>query len=564
MKKLPLLIVGILILGGVSAGALPINESERPLKNVELVVLPNPARSDDYDMVIIAPETFSSALQPLIDHKNSIGMQTILKTTEEIYTEYGGRDEAEQIKYFIKDAYDGLTIRFVLLVGGASQIPSRYTHIYFDYDYQDEWVFLSDLYYADIYDAEGNFSSWDTNENDVFAEYNWYGNTDELDLYPDVYLGRLACINTDEVTTCVTKIITYEITAAYTQDWFTDIVVIGGDSLLGDEEHIDEGEYVNEAVITILDGFIPTRIWASNGLLYDASNIQDAINNGAGFVFFNGHGNTNIWATHPHESFAWIPLGSYTNTHLNALSNGNELPIVISDACYNCHYDVASDCFGWTFVKNPYGGCIAFLGATDIDVSYGGVDIITKGIEKLCLDISTNYIAGDTTFGELWANGIRTYINTTMDEIDYITVEEFQPFGDPSLVIAGISQRPEKPETPDGPTSGTINEEYTYTTATSDPDAEDDLYYLFDWGDGEFSEWVGPYDSGDTAEASHMWTEQGNYEIKVKAKDEHGVQSEWSDPLLVSMPRNKAIDTPFIRFLANHLSLFPLLRQLLL
>jgi len=557
MKKCAVVLVGILLLWGVGAGALPLNE----YKNNFI----NPIHSTDYDMVIIAPSQYSGVLQPLIDHKNSRDIQTFLETTEEIYIEYSGRDNAEKIKYFIKEAYDEYTIRFVLLVGGASQIPSRYTHIYFEYDYQDEWVFLSDLYYADIYDKEWEFSSWDTNENDVFAEYNWYGNTDEVDLYPDVYLGRLACVNTNEVTTCVNKIITYETTEAYTQDWFTDIVTIGGDSLLGDEQHIDEGEYVNEEVITILDGFIPTRIWASNGMLNDASNIQDAINNGAGFVFFNGHGNTNVWATHPHESPEWIPPGSYTNTHLTSLSNGNELPIVISDACYHCQYDVASDCFGWTFVTNPDGGCIAFLGATDIDVSYGGVEIITKGIEKLCLDISTNFMEGDTTFGELWAHGINTYINDNMDEIDYITVEEFQPFGDPSLAIAGVSQPPEKPETPDGPPSGTIDEEYTYTSSSSDPDPGDELYYLFDWGDGEFSGWVGPYDSGDTAEASYTWTEQGDYEIKVKAKDEHGVQSEWSDPLPIEMPKNKAITFPlFLDCLFERFpNAFPIIRYLL-
>jgi hypothetical protein len=556
MKKiLSILLIGILVLSGLGAGA---TSEKKTIKSSQTTSI------DEYDMVIIAPNKFSDNIQPLIDHKNSIDIQTILKTTEEIYNEYSGRDEAEKIKYFIKYAYEEFNIRFVLLVGGASQIPSRYTHIYFDYDYQDEWVFLSDLYYADIYDEEWGFSSWDTNENDVFAEYNWYGNNDELDLYPDVYLGRLACVNTNEVTTCVNKIITYETTEAYTQDWFTDIVVIGGDSLLGDEEHIDEGEYVNEEVINILDGFIPTRIWASNGMLNDALNIQDAINNGAGFVFFNGHGNTNIWATHPHESSAWIPPGGYTNTHLNSLSNGNELPIVISDACYHCRYDVASDCFGWTFVKNPDGGCIAFLGATDIDVSYGGVEIITKGIEKLCLDISTNYMEGDTTFGELWANGISTYINTDMDEIDYITVEEFQPFGDPSLAIAGKSEPPEKPETPDGETSGNVNVEYTYTTSTTDPNG-DQIYYYFSWGDDTTSRWVGPYESGEIGEASHTWENQGNYEIKVKAKDEHGVQSEWSDPLPIEMPRNKSFNFNYLLewLFERFPNVFPILRCML-
>jgi hypothetical protein len=69
---------------------------------------------DEYDLVIIAPEEFSAELQPLVNHKNSFDLDTILKTTEEIYSQYGGVDKPEQIKYFIKDAFDTWGIKYVL------------------------------------------------------------------------------------------------------------------------------------------------------------------------------------------------------------------------------------------------------------------------------------------------------------------------------------------------------------------------------------------------------------------------------------------------------------------
>jgi hypothetical protein len=34
----------------------------------------------------------------------------------------------------------------------------------------------------------------------------------------------------------------------------------------------------------------------------------------------------------------------------------------------------------------------------------------------------------------------------------------------------------------------------------------DEIYYLFDWGDGTDIGWLGPYDSVDTVTASHTWT----------------------------------------------------------
>jgi len=303
-----------------------------------------------------------------------------------------------------------------------------------------------------------------------------------------------------------------------------------------------------------MDGFTPTRIWDSNDLLHYSSNIDDAINNGAGFVFFNGHGNLRIWATHPHEKNNWIPYDGYSNSNLNGLINGNKLPIVVSDACYHCTYDAAPDCFGWTFVTNPNGGCIAFLGGTDIDVSYEGVDIVTKGIEKLCIEMSTNYMQGDSTLGELWGNGIKDYIQEPLDEMDYITLEEFQLFGDPSLQIAKGSTPPEKPAKPTGSTDGASGNSYTYSSSTTDPDG-DNIYYKFEWGDDTDSGWIGPYNSGDIVEATHIWTEKGTYEIRAIAKDENGVLSEWSDPLPINMPRNK-ITNPYTQRIISQLPLF--------
>ncbi|HHH83847.1 MAG TPA: hypothetical protein ENL29_00060, partial [Thermoplasmatales archaeon] len=50
---------------------------------------------DTYDLLIISPEKFSDALQPLVEHKESHGIKTILETTESIYQSSNGRDEAE-------------------------------------------------------------------------------------------------------------------------------------------------------------------------------------------------------------------------------------------------------------------------------------------------------------------------------------------------------------------------------------------------------------------------------------------------------------------------------------
>jgi hypothetical protein len=104
-----------------------------------------------------------------------------------------------------------------------------------------------------------------------------------------------------------------------------------------------------------------------------------------------------------------------------------------------------------------------------------------------------------------------------------------------------------KPEIPsiDGPSSGKINVEQTYTTSTTDLDG-DNLCYIFDWGDGTNSGWLGPYNSGEEIQASHIWTKKGDYSIKVKAKDIHGTQSGWSSIHSFSTPRAFLFENAFL------------------
>jgi len=124
------------------------------------------------------------------------------------------------------------------------------------------------------------------------------------------------------------------------------------------------------------------------------------------------------------------------------------------------------------------------------------------------------------------------------------------------------SQPPDQPQTPSGPSSGKTGKEYSYSSVSIDPDG-DNIYYLFDWGDDSNSGWLGPYDSGDIVSASHVWDNEGSYEIRVKAKDIYGKESEWSDPLSISMPKTKLIDN-INSWIFRLTQRFPILEYLLL
>lgn len=223
--------------------------------------------SSTYQLLVIAPSVFSDDLQPLIEHKNSIGISAILETTEEIYSKYEGRDEPEKIKYAIKDAIEEWGVKYVLLVGGLKSIiyakprdnsnagvkgwyvPVRYSN--WKYWQGDDPGFITDLYYADVYkyeDGQPVFDDWDSNGNGIFAEYTM-AKKDTLDLYPDVYLGRLACRSEKEVRDVVNKIIAYE--SSDKSSWFYRMIGITGDGFLDQQDlnitwdvsNVPDGEY---------------------------------------------------------------------------------------------------------------------------------------------------------------------------------------------------------------------------------------------------------------------------------------------------------------------------------
>ncbi len=89
-----------------------------------------------------------------------------------------------------------------------------------------------------------------------------------------------------------------------------------------------------------------------------------------------------------------------------------------------------------------------------------------------------------------------------------------------------------------GTTNGKAGVEYDYTFTATDPDG-DDVYYWVTWGDScPAVEWDGPYNSGETVTIAHTYTDQGDYTISAKAKDEYDAESDWGT-LEISMPKSK-------------------------
>ena len=125
-----------------------------------------------------------------------------------------------------------------------------------------------------------------------------------------------------------------------------------------------------------------------------------------------------------------------------------------------------------------------------------------------------------------------------------------------------LNQQPSKPQKPSGSTEGKPGIEYSFETVSTDPSGKK-ISYKWNWGGENYSDWLGPYNSGEKCSATYIWDEKGVYEIKVKAKNVDGAESAWSNPLSVSMPRNKTMNSPLLKFLDHYTHLFPILQVFL-
>lgn len=417
---------------------------------------------ENYDLLIITPDKFANLLKILERHKEKHSIETEIHSLSSIYNGYEleGRDYQEKIKLFIKNEYDLHNITYVLLVGGYRLLPLRYVS---NVDLDSAWPeleFISDLYYADLYDSNGNFSSWNSHENGRFGEWSRDMADDrDIDLKPDVYVGRLACSNIIELITVIQKIIAYE-TKTNGSEWFKKMVGVGGDSYI--EYEGNEGEINTQNAMNNMPNFEHVQLWVSNGNLIEPDDVINTINQGCGFIYFDGHGTPMWWVTYPTNNNTEYIYGLST-VRMNLLKNRNKLPICVVSSCHNVQIDVKPikilyepsfhstwllKSWAWKFVSKIGGGSIAVIGNTGFGLSRQDKESLEGADSYLCPQFFWQIGMNNTEYlGEAWGKAINDYLEEfpidwgtphwSDSSKDAKTVQQWLLLGDPSLKIGG-------------------------------------------------------------------------------------------------------------------------------
>jgi hypothetical protein len=342
-------------------------------------------------MLVVAADIFVAATQPLVDWKNQMGVPTALVPLSSIGT------TATQLKSYIHNVYDTQGLCFILLVGDAAQIP------YFN---------------------------------------NGGGAADPMmtllagsDNYPDAFIGRISAETVAQVDTQVERTIEYERNPDPSGVWYQRGVAIAsnegdgyGDEGEADWEHAqhyraDLLRFTYTLINELYDGDHPSNDPIGGQQSVDqpgnpsSANLSPLLNSGRGFIHYTGHGSTYSWAT-----------TGFDTGDINALTNDNMLPTVVSVGCVNGAF-MSTTCFAEAWMRRVNGtepaGAIACYAST---VNQQWATPMEAQDEMIALLIAEQ----KWTFGGTCFNGSCSMI----DHYGANGITEFKNwhiFGDPSL-----------------------------------------------------------------------------------------------------------------------------------
>ncbi len=297
-------------------------------------------------MLIICKDTYESAMPEFVNWKREKGIETEMVLMSAIGT------TAANVQTYITNYFtEHSDLAYILLVGDAADVPTSGTS--------------------------------SANSDNKYAYL--VGN----DHYADVFIGRFSGQSVDNIQNMVRKVILYEKELTTSATWLSNAYGSASNEGAGqghNQGHGAESDMEHMGFIqTDLEnyGYTVTRVNQNSGYGYtsDVAATSAAFNNGVGLGCYIGHGDITEWAS-----------TGYTNTHVNALTNENKNPFIISVACINGDFK-NNTCFAEAWLRaskngNPTGA-LAFLGSTinqdwtpPMTAQDEMVDIITESLQN--------------------------------------------------------------------------------------------------------------------------------------------------------------------------------------
>ncbi|UCG91291.1 MAG: hypothetical protein JSV97_09420, partial [candidate division WOR-3 bacterium] len=284
------------------------------------------------DFLIVTTDEQVDGYKDFARFKKLLGYNTAIKTMSWVRQHYIGVDDAERLRKFIKDAMEKWGVAYVLMGGDVPEIPTRW--IWMEPIY-NQWPVhaVTDLYFSDL---DGN---WNFDGDERFGE-----TSDLLDLYPDVFVGRLPTTSSDEVRQYLGKVYSY--ICPTTTNTQIKALFFSSDFVVPDDAY--------QMALRLSDHLPP---WFVKHFLNEKplQDLKDSLYAGYNIVTGLGHGDVNIMRVKTN------PTEYATNFFFDSLTNADHALMIVS-TCYTNPFQ--SDCLSKHWILNPSGGGIGYIGPT--------------------------------------------------------------------------------------------------------------------------------------------------------------------------------------------------------
>ncbi len=389
------------------------------------------------DFVIISPAAFVDSFQVLADWKTRFGLRTQVVNIDDIVANYEAPDLAARMRTFLQHAYMYWGAEYALIGGDTDLLPVAFGHSTFLHP-GDGVLLATDYYYACL---DGD---WNADGDHIIGELG-----DDVDLEPEIYVGRLPAGSRAEAGLMARKVIRY---SGGEPERFERNYQMSpsfwAEALFWDREH-DNDPWSGDCLELNFDGasiadslysLLPEDMQLGTEMIYetyecwtgepyfpvpqDRQTCINDFNSGRHIVTHIGHGFRNLLAV-------GAPNDRIYNADADVMTNGDELSILYAINCTSgaVHYD----CVVEHFLRNDYvngsGGAVAAIAGTDEEYPSQGKHMTYLFFHEL-------FENGRTRIGETFHETNRQWApHATSDNADRWHMYSVILLSDPSLDV---------------------------------------------------------------------------------------------------------------------------------
>jgi len=282
----------------------------------------------DFEHIIIARAYWADTLKRLVDWRTRQGWRSKLMPLESICAVYPGRDTAEKMRNFIKDADTTWGTIFVFIA--RDDYPAKQYRVARAYNYD----MYSDMYFSDL---DG---TWDANNNNIFGEV-----ADSVDCYADVFVGMITLNGYTELNNYLNKLFRYEFTPDTLYQWTTKMLLPNGVTF--------SNQYNDSiAIASPTPPWYDLKMYASGGMVTpSAQKYCDSTNSGYSMGSVIAHGSPDLF----------VLIDNVTSPMMNALTNANRLQFSTYVSCNVGEWNLGStngDCIAENMVFHAPNGFV--------------------------------------------------------------------------------------------------------------------------------------------------------------------------------------------------------------